>query len=644
VLLLTVAVATLALAPAAPAKPASQQLRVGAASRSVLPLVDGSYDYLAPGFPARGDAFDPGIPVPQWDDGRIAVGNGDGESHWVHDDIRVSAMAVDDPRSPKILVFVASDLYMIFRGDADGIRRKVAAQLPADLAARVQVLVTASHNHHGPDTAFDVNHDWYEYMTDQAAAAVVEAVDSRTPANLRVAAGEHWFGIRDGTDPQVIDPRLNVLQAVTSDGTVIATAVQWNNHPETTLGWEPPAANVAPECPELGLAGANCRAEGRVFSADFPGVLREDLEARYGGEVLYFSGAVGVLTTPLGAQVWEVDAQHPLGNQLVAPAGATAPGGGADYTAQNFRRAAVIGEQLALASSLLIDRGKLVHNTKTTYEVEPFVTRLSNFGFRVLLVVDPDTGRTQLGHEVGTLLVCPDAPDNFDSCVSDNLASETDDDIGIDARVGDHLQSAVEYVHIGGIGMMFLPGEIASELTIGLPRDFRTAPERWYEEPPGTHAFGDDYQTPGYVTRRMHDKYEWTIGLGSDELGYIIPISNFRVSCVGDVFLGPGTCAFLHAYGLIEHPDAIAGATCKRITDDRATLDDYAEIVADVISASCRYGQAFGEADGHYEETNSASWDLAQATLDAVARITGDDDPTQVNRNFPGWWQGFLPS
>ena len=47
--------------------------------------------------------------------------------------------------------------------------------------------------------------------------------------------------------------------------------------------------------------------------------------------------------------------------------------------------------------------------------------------------------------------------------------------------------------------------------------DFRTAPERWYEEPPGTHAFGDEYQTPGYVTRRMHDKYEWTIGLGSDE-------------------------------------------------------------------------------------------------------------------------------
>ena len=54
-----------------------------------------------------------------------------------------------------------------------------------------------------------------------------------------------------------------------------------------------------------------------------------------------------MLTTPLGAQVWEVDARHPLGNQLTPPPGAVAPGGGTDFTARNFRRAVVIGEQLA---------------------------------------------------------------------------------------------------------------------------------------------------------------------------------------------------------------------------------------------------------------------------------------------------------
>ena len=29
--------------------------------------------------------------------------------------------------------------------------------------------------------------------------------------------------------------------------------------------------------------------------------------------------------------------------------------------------------------------------------------------------------------------------------------------------------------------------------------------------------------------------------------------------------------------------------------------------------------------------------------LNAVAAITGNDDATEVNPDFPGWWPGFLP-
>ena len=111
---------TTAAANAAPGAPPGQgTLQVGADSRTVLPLVDGSHDYLEAGFPERGNAFDPGIPVPKWDDGRIAVGNGESESYWVHDDIRVTALAIDDPRSPHIVVIVATDLYMVFRNDGE---------------------------------------------------------------------------------------------------------------------------------------------------------------------------------------------------------------------------------------------------------------------------------------------------------------------------------------------------------------------------------------------------------------------------------------------------------------------------------------------------------------------------------------------
>jgi hypothetical protein len=626
------------------AAPPSNTVFVGAASRSVLPLVDGSLDYLKAALPSRSDPTDPGIVVPEWDDGRIAVGNGDSFSAWVHDDLRVTALAIEDARSNDLVVIVATDLYMIFRTDADQIRAKVAAQIGPGLAKRTRILVSATHNHHGPDTAFDVNHSWYEHMSDQVAAAVVAALKARQPARLRVAAGQHWFGMNDSTDPQIFDPRLNVLQAVDTSGKVIATAVQWNNHPEGTLGYSPPQSVISDDCAVLGLVGGDCSAEGRYFTSDYAGVLRQDLIARYGGEALYLNGALGVLIGPGGAQVWEVTPQHPLGNQLVAPAGAQAAGGGSDYTARNFRRTAVVGEQLALAARRLLDAAAPISDSRISYAVQPFFTRLSNLGFRILLVVDPSTGFTQLGHNVAPLYNCQTGvPPTTATCTPDGGASADDPLLGLPFRVGDHLRSAVEYVRIGPIGMMFLPGEIPGELTAGLPAGFRSTPQNWYEEPLGLHAFGADYTIPGYTTRRMSDAYRWTIGLGSDELGYFIPISNFRVLCVADAFIGPGACAALHDAGAIEFPDSVAGATCKAITDDPSLLENYPEPARTAVAASCRYGQALGEALGHYEETNAAGWDMAQDMMRAVGAVTGNADATQVNPDFPGWWQGFLP-
>ncbi len=67
------------------------------------------------------------------------------------------------------------------------------------------------------------------------------------------------------------------------------------------------------------------------------------------------------------------------------------------------------------------------------------------------------------------------------------------------------------------------------------------------------------------------------------------------------------------------------------MTEDPNALDGRSPLAQLGIPASCKYGQALGQANGHYEETNSASWDLAQVILDSVASLTGDHDPTQVN-------------
>ena len=625
--------------------PGEGTLLVGAASRSVLPLVDGSHDYLKAALPGRHDATDPGILVPEWDDGRIAVGNGQPVSYWVHDDLRATAVAIDDPRSAHIVVIVASDLYMVFRHDGDAMRAKAAALLPPGIAKKLKVIVSATHNHHGPDTAFDVNHDWYEYMSGQVAQAIAAAVKNRRPARLRVAAGSHWFGMNDGTDPQIYDPALNVLQALDTRGRVIATLVQWNNHPEGTLNYSPPQSAIATDCAVLGLSGSNCSARGRYFTSDFPGVLRDDVSARYGGEVAFVNGALGVLIGPGGADVWEVTQQHPLGNQMRAPAGATGPGGEVGgYAERNFRRTVLIGEQLAAATIRLLDSAEKIAAPRVSFAVEPFYTYLSNLGFRILLTVDPATGRSALGHEVPMLYNCPlTGPKTDATCTPDGFESSTDPNIGVEFRNGDHLHSAVEYLRIGPVGMMFLPGEIPGELTAGLPSGFRASPQAWYEDDPAMQAFGAAYTIPGYTLRRMSDRYKWTVGLGSDQLGYFVPLSNYRVYCVADAFVGAGTCAALNAGGIIEFPDAVAGATCKRITEDPGQLAGYPAPYGQLVAASCRYGQAFGEAEDHYEETNSAGWDMVQDMMNAVGAITGNHDATEVNPAFPGWWEGNLP-
>ena len=111
--------------------------------------------------------------------------------------------------------------------------------------------------------------------------------------------------------------------------------------------------------------------------------------------MLYLNGALGVLIGPGGAQVWEVDEAHPLGNQMIAPAGAVGPAGASNYTVKNFRRTEMIGEQLALAAMRLLDNAQKIAAPRVSYAVQPFYTYLSNFGFRVLLVVDPATGRSE---------------------------------------------------------------------------------------------------------------------------------------------------------------------------------------------------------------------------------------------------------
>jgi len=73
----------------------ADQLMAGAASRSMLPTVNGGRDYLAdaPGWsqPGAVDPNDPGVFIERWGQGEVDVGNGREDSAWVHDDLWAAA-------------------------------------------------------------------------------------------------------------------------------------------------------------------------------------------------------------------------------------------------------------------------------------------------------------------------------------------------------------------------------------------------------------------------------------------------------------------------------------------------------------------------------------------------------------------------
>ena len=652
--------------PAAQQPPAaavtSQALRAGAASVSLLPRVGGELTYLSALAPITDpvDPQNPGVYIDAFDGGRIDIDNGRSDAAWVHDDIRAAALALDAGGSRVVLL--AADVYMIPRNDADAIRARARLLLPAGWQA-APILIGTTHNHHGPGTLFSVNDDWYDRQADNMAMAISDAVARLAPARLEIASGDHRFGVNDVRDPVIIDPRVHAIRVVGSgvDGEAIATVVQWSSHVESTLGWAPPAP---PEsiCQARGWLDTDCTAEGRYITADYPGELRGRLEAELGGEVLYFVGAIGSQIGPGAAPVWEVTAEHPVGDGWTVPPGAQPVRGAQDFLSTNFAKAEAIGEALARRVIELLDDARPVTVPDLRFRSETFYTRLYQMGFRAAMASG------ELGWQDRDLYLCDGVPGPL-TCRSDEGAL-VDDPIAGPVRAGEFLLSEVGYLAIDAdSGMLFMPGEIAPELLIGLPRSFDEDPSPWYRGPAGRNARGSDYQFPGYVRSLIDADWVMAIGLGNDELGYFVPIADVRLPCVADQLAEPGTCAALHESGAIDWPEQVAGTRCRALIDraaanDQAIAVDSAAAVnaaaavnsaaalqnpsAELVLASCRYGAMFGQlygyGDGHYEETNSAGIDLVDASWPAWQRLFPSGVARRINPDLPGFTPENPPS
>jgi hypothetical protein len=156
------------------------------------------------------------------------------------------------------------------------------ARALAPRLAPESILIGATHTHSAPDCyaypdgkgGHTGSLEYMQFVTEQVAAAINEALDRLQPAELRVASGEAKGKIAyNYYAPDLYDRRASVLQVRGPDGKAIGTLVNYAIHPE--------------------VMGSG---QG-ILSPDLVGPLYDRIEKAAGGIALFMNGAQGGMVT-----------------------------------------------------------------------------------------------------------------------------------------------------------------------------------------------------------------------------------------------------------------------------------------------------------------------------------------------------------
>lgn len=392
------------------------------------------------------------------------------------DGIDVRALVLD--QADVRVVVLALDTVGIFRPDVTRIRAALE-----DASAEVDyVLVHALHNHEGPDTMglwgegpLESGYDSSVYgaqWREAALEATLEAIAELEPVtSVRVASIDASEGqpggatnlIRDSRDPWVVDPTVSVLSLEGRGAEPIATLVHYGCHPET-------------------LSSRNT-----LFTSDFVHAMRRTVEqgstwrraagrVGVGGTAIAINGSVGGMMTTLGVSVTNPD--------------------GDTFTDASFDKADSIGQLLgeaaldALADASVADAPSL-RVMANTFSL-PVANPLYIFGFNAGVIE------------------------------RDEITEDTPPQIVTEMAL----------LELGPLRWLTIPGELLPEIAIGgydgsaLHSDAAALLDPDNSMPPDLDAAP---QGPYLLERLTPDggPRPWIVGLGNDELGYIIPEYDF---------------------------------------------------------------------------------------------------------------------
>ncbi|MFZ0797168.1 MAG: hypothetical protein WCA13_00900 [Terriglobales bacterium] len=384
----------------------------------------------------------------------------------VHDDLYARCLALGI--ATQTLVICSVDLIGLFYDDVITIRQVFQQKTPS-----ASFLVVAStHTHAGPDTLglygpkplqTGIDEKYLEWVDQRIASTADAAVRAMQPALLELGRDDHpLLGLLQGVDrpPLVKDPFLFVMRLVArSTGQTIATVVNWSDHSE--------------------VLGRN----NTQITSDYPHWVRAYLEKQFGGTALFFSGSIGKVS-PLGAQVSLLDPE----------AGKIAEDG-------TWRKAELLGTEIGRLAERALKSAKQVDLDSLSTRTEIVFVPMHNSHFRAAEAAGVFAGRKPL-YTNGKL----------------DPATEKRDlpDVGrVEYATGRDIQTEVDYIQLRGGGtalaeILTIPGEIYPELVNGGVARY---PGADYPEAPLEPVLREQLKTT----------YQFIFGLGNDELGYLIP-------------------------------------------------------------------------------------------------------------------------
>ena len=418
-------------------------------------------------------------------------GNGTFEGMWMggfdgdhpllgkHDDIWARAVVL---RTGEVTVaLVALDLVGFFYNHVEKIRKQVADK--AKKHGIDYVLVASTHAHEGPDTMGQwgpqangvplktgVDSTLHAHILAQATRAVTTAADKMKKATLTagtVKTGREGF-FRDGRDPKIFDTELVVLRFAEASGDkTIATLVNWANHPEV-------------------LSDTN-----NYLTSDFPHYLRQALEKAIpaaggkpalpalGGTAIFFPGALGCLMTPLGIKIKDR--------------------AGKEQGTSNWAKSEALGVNLAIKAREALAKGEKISAPAISAWAKPIKLPVENTTFQMVMGLK----------------------------IFDRPTYDYNPSLPIDKTNQPKIKTEIAVIRVGPVTFFTLPGEAAPEIMVGgfdgsrsygvdIVNANNKNPPRLANAPKGP-----------YLKARMPGKYKFFVGLGNDEIGYIVPAYNF---------------------------------------------------------------------------------------------------------------------